>query len=285
MTYRVERRRFGSEGGRRDVTEPVNRRRVGLMASALLALTAAHARADVRVDVIGTAPEGYASLAKDEMYYVRLRYAADTRIRLWARPYAAGKEVGAKSNPSAPYEGSGEAIGWFAFTEPVQVDEVRIIAGGGSPYKEWQVASYSVGITCCAGGAAARARPDWVDRLMREAEIAGEREAERVRNQPATRDDRTFDALVPAFLLGTLALGLAGLVWPVWGVWKWRGGWRAAAALPAGFSLIIVLGIVIGTAIDPTSHNLWPFELLIGGVISVGAMFLLSLARVIARRM
>jgi hypothetical protein len=267
-----------------DVTGVWNLRRACLFAASVLLLSAAPARADVRVEVVGAAPEGYASLARDETYYVRLRYATDTRIRLWARPYSAGKEASAKSNPSPPYEGSGEAIGWFAFSDPVQVDEVRIIAGGGSPYKEWQVASYSVGITCCASRTAARAHPEWVDRLMREAEAAGEREAERVRNQPPTRADRTFDALVPALLLGTLALGLTGLVWPVWGVWKWRGGWRAAAALPAGFSLIIVLGIVIGTAIDPTSHNLWPFELLIGGVISVGAMFLLSLARVIARR-
>lgn len=259
--------------------------RACFLAASLLVLAAAPARADVRVDVIGTAPEGYASLAKDEMYYVRLRYATDTRIRLWARPYAGGTEVSAKSNPSPPYEGSGEAIGWFAFMGPVQVDEVRIIAGGGSPYKEWQVASYSVGITCCTARTAAHGRPEWVDRLIDEGDLAAGREAERLRNQPPTQADRTFDTFFPVVLLGMLALGLLGLVWPVWGVWKWRGGWRAAAALPAGLSLFIVLGIVVGTAIDPTSHNLWPLELLMSGGVSVAAMIVLTLARVIVRRM
>src|SRR5690606_10943637 len=118
---------------------------------------------------------------------------------------------------------------------------------------------YPVGITCCTGRTGRHARPEWVDRLMRDAEVAAARDAERLRNQPPTRTERTLEAVVPMFVLGALALGLVGLVWPVWGVVKWRGGWRAAAALPAGLTAFFLLRILVDTAVGPTSHNLWPF--------------------------
>lgn len=43
------------------------------------------------------------------------------------------------------------------------------------------------------------------------------------------------------------------------GLWRWRGGWRIAAA-PAMVMSFVVLRIVVDTARDPTSRNLWPFE-------------------------
>jgi hypothetical protein len=58
-------------------------------------------------------------------------------------------------------------------------------------------------------------------------------------------------------------------------VWKWRGGWRVAAAIPAGVVLFVVLRIVVDTARDPTSHNLWPFEILMvggGALVTIGAL-------------
>lgn len=40
-----------------------------------------------------------------------------------------------------------------------------------------------------------------------------------------------------------------------------------------------MLRILIGVARDPTSHNLWPFEILMAGALSAGAILVLSLAR------
>jgi hypothetical protein len=37
--------------------------------------------------------------------------------------------------------------------------------------------------------------------------------------------------------------------------------------------------IVAGTSIDPTSHNLWPFEVVSAGALSVGVMIVLAIAR------
>src|SRR3546814_9045893 len=40
--------------------------------------------------------------------------------------------------------------------------------------------------------------------------------------------------------------------------------------VPAALMAFVVLRIMVGVAIDPTSHNLWPFEILMaGGLASV----------------
>ena len=72
---------------------------------------------------------------------------------------------------------------------------------------------------------------------------------------------------------------VAGIVLPLWSVWKWRGGWRIAAALPAAAMGFVVLRILIGTAVDPTSHNLWPFEILQVGVVGLVVIGVLAVVR------
>jgi len=52
----------------------------------------------------------------------------------------------------------------------------------------------------------------------------------------------------------------------------------ALAALPALWMAFVLLRILIGVWIDPTSHNLWPFEILISGgacAFVIGALQLL----------
>lgn len=87
-----------------------------------------------------------------------------------------------------------------------------------------------------------------------------------------------------AFMLLMLALGLTGIAAPIWGLRRWHGGWRMAAAVPAMLMGLVVLNIVIGTAIDSSSHNLWPFEILIAGALSAGAMGVLAIVRRFTRR-
>ena len=50
---------------------------------------------------------------------------------------------------------------------------------------------------------------------------------------------------------------------PVWALWKWRGGWRLAAVVPVAVMAFVVGRIVVDTSRDPTSHNLWPFEIIL----------------------
>ncbi|HEX7338833.1 MAG TPA: hypothetical protein VF271_02755 [Rhodanobacteraceae bacterium] len=72
---------------------------------------------------------------------------------------------------------------------------------------------------------------------------------------------------------------LAAIVWPAWATWRWRHGWRLAAAVPAVVMGFVLLRIVFGAMIDATSHNPWPFELLMVGVPSLIWMAVVALVR------
>jgi hypothetical protein len=60
---------------------------------------------------------------------------------------------------------------------------------------------------------------------------------------------------------------------------RWQGGWRLAAALPAAWVAFVVLRIVVGASLDPTSHNLWPFEILYASLASLVLIGLVALAK------
>ena len=112
---------------------------VALAALSLAAMPLVHAES--RAQIIDTQPSRDATLGRNESFYVRIEYATDEPISLWARPYRDGKPVEkAMSNASARYTGTGEALGWFALIDPGAVDEIRIRAGGGKPYREWELA-------------------------------------------------------------------------------------------------------------------------------------------------
>jgi hypothetical protein len=76
-----------------------------------------------------------------------------------------------------------------------------------------------------------------------------------------------------------LAIGIGGIALPILAMRRWQGAWRLAAAVPAGWVGLVVLRIVLGTALDPTSHNLWPFEILQASVASLVLTGALTLAR------
>ena len=81
------------------------------------------------------------------------------------------------------------------------------------------------------------------------------------------------------FMLAVLAVLIAGIGVPLWTVWKWRGAWRVAAAVPACAVLFVVLRIIVNAARDPTSHNLWPFEILQVGIVALVIVGVLKLMR------
>src|SRR5690606_18928 len=74
--------------------------------------------------------------------------------------------------------------------------------------------------------------------------------------------------LVAGFMLAVLGLGIGGIVAPLRAWRRWQGGWRKAAAVPIAMVGFVILRIVFGVMLDPTSHNLWPFEILQVGVLS-----------------
>ena len=237
---------------------------------------AAHAATEVRVLATHPASDSV-TLGNGQTFYLRLGYTTDTPVQIWARPFFQGKEVKAGSNPSRTYTGSGEALGWFFLMAPgEQVDEIRIRAGDGSIDGTHVVASYPVRITGSGQPAAAATEPDWLVALRAEDErLQREAYEQRMSTPPGEGESLFFSG----FMLAIVGLGIAGVALPVRAIRRWRGGWRVAAALPVAMIGFVVLRIVFDTAADPTSHNLWPFELLQVGVLSLVVLGVLAAAR------
>ena len=98
-------------------------------------------------------------------------------------------------------------------------------------------------------------------------------------NTPSSAGD---SVLFSGFMLLALGLGLAGFAAPAWALLRWQGAWRIAAMLPAGLMAFVVLRLLLDTSRDPTSHNLWPFEILIFGIGSSAAMLVFWILRKLA---
>jgi hypothetical protein len=246
-----------------------------LAALSFAAISAAHA--DSAAHIVQTQPAGDASLGHQESFWVRIEYNTDEAISLWARPYRNGTQVKeAMSNASLTYTGSGEALGWFALIERGDVDEVRVFAGGGKPFREWELARHSVRLRWTDGRPSAVPQTPWVTELLAMEKARYHEDAQRRASEPVPIGDL---ALFNGFMLAVLALFIASVSVPLWSVWKWHGGWRVAATMPVAIILFVVLRIVIDTTRDPTSHNLWPFEILQFGVVALLIVGGLKLAR------
>jgi hypothetical protein len=236
------------------------------------------ARAETEVRVLSTHPAGDpVTLGKNQTFFLRLGYTTGEPVQIWARPFFEGREVAAGSNPSRSYTGSGEALGWFFFMQPgLQVDEVRITAGDGSNAGTRLVATHRIRIAGSDRPAASASEPGWLASLRQEDERLQQEEFEKRMSTPASAGDTI---VLGGFMLAVAATGILGLAAPVWAMRRWRGGWRIAAAVPAAMAGFVVLRIVFGTAADPSSHNLWPFEILQVGVLSLVVIGVLLGAR------
>ncbi|MGH8232616.1 MAG: hypothetical protein ACREPU_00235 [Rhodanobacteraceae bacterium] len=232
-----------------------------------------------RAEVMGTWPAGETvTLGPNQSFYLHLRYTSDRPVRIWARPYFQGKQVNVGSNPSRTFPaGSGEALGWFFLMQPdEQVDEVCIGAGDGSTERTPVVATYPVSISGGGDVAQTSPQPAWVANL-RAADAAAQRAAyKKSMNTPMTAGD---SALFNGFMLAMFGIGILGFAWPAWGLWRWRGGWQVAVAVPAALMVFVVLRLAVDVTRDPASHNLWPFEILQAGGLSVVIMLVLQVAR------
>lgn len=242
-------------------------------------------RADTVVRIVETWPPGdHVTLGKNQHFYLRLAYETDKPVHIWARPYFNGKPANAGSNPSPIYSGKGETYGWFFFQRPgIVVDEVRITAGDGSVSNTPVVAVWRGDIVGGSEVGEKEAQPAWIAEMSARVKAA-EDETYRARMQEQKPRSRVDTVLLAGFGLAVLACGLFGLFMPVWAVWRWHGGWRMAAAVPAAMMGFVIIRIVVDGLRDPTSHNLWPFEILMAGSLSLGMMTLLYLAHKLVSR-
>jgi hypothetical protein len=241
----------------------------------LVPLNGAHATTTVRV--LETWPSGDdVTLARNQNFYLRLAYDTDKPVGIWITPYFHGEKVNVGSSPSPRYSGSGEVLAWFFFFQPGdEVDEVRIKAGDGSTNNTPVVAVWRGHVVASSKSASAQDPPEWVTEMNARTKVAQDQAYREQMSKPVSAGDV---ALLNGFMLTMLIVGLAGIAAPAWGIWCWRGGWRLAATLPAAMVVFVILRIAIGTAIDPTSHNLWPFEILMVSALSLAVMLALKVA-------
>jgi hypothetical protein len=234
--------------------------------------------ATTTVEVLDTFPSGdVVTLNRNENFYIRLHYSTDRPVNIWARPYFRGEPVNAGSNGSFRYTDSGEALAWFFLQSNAgAVDEIRVMAGDGSDSGTAIARSYSVHIEGSNVQGTVEGEPRWLTSLKAH-DAARQREAYEERRKTPTSAGES--AGIVAVVWGMLALGALGLIMPLRAMWRWRGGWRLAAAVPAALMGFVVLRLIIATSIDPTSHNLWPFEMLMSGIVSVLIMVSLTVMR------
>jgi hypothetical protein len=232
------------------------------------------------VQVLETYPAGESvSLPSNRNFRMRLAYSTDTPVGIWIQPFFQGKRVaGTGTSPSMQYAGEGEAMAWFFFMKPGgEVDEIRITAGDGRTNPV--VATYSVHVIGTSPSADAETPPAWVTEASARAAAAQKEAMDASMRAPIGIVTRL---LIFAVGLAMLGLGLAGLALPLWLCWRWRGGWRFAAAMPVALMAFAVLRFEIEVTRDPTSHNLWPLELLLFALVSLSASAALLMARKLA---
>jgi hypothetical protein len=250
-----------------------------VLAAVLILFGSGMVNAATRVKVTGTYPAGdVVTLGRDQNFYLHLDYSSEQPVKIWARPYFEGKPARAGSNPSRNYPaGSGEALGWFFLSSPdARVDEVRISVGDGSFGGTHVVAVYPVSVTGSAEVAQEAPAPAWIDTL--EAADKAAQRADREK-QMSTAPSAADVALFSGFMLAMCMLGVLGFAAPLWGLWRWRRHWRWIAIVPLLGMAFVVSRLFVDTVGDPTSHNLWPFEIVLWGALSVGWMLVLALAR------
>lgn len=229
------------------------------------------------VRLLGTFPEGSdIAVPIGETVYVRVAYDAPQPTRIWVRPYYQGKEVSAGSGASLEYQGKGELLGFFFMHEPGHVDELRVTAGDGSRGGTPEIARWPVRIASYSNAPPLPPEPAWLAELRAADQKATDEAMRAYRDRPISAGQV---GIFGVFMLVFAGLGILGMGWPVWAVWRWRDKWRWWALLPLAVIGFVVLRIVVDTGRDPTSHNLLPFEIIMAGGSSVLMMAVIAAMR------
>ncbi len=84
-------------------------------------------------------------------------------------------------------------------------------------------------------------------------------------------------AVIPLIIAAALFFG--AIVFDVLLIRRWRGWWRGAACAPIAALVVWASVIAVGIIQDPTSHNLWPMELILWGAAALVALGLLALLK------
>ena len=213
--------------------------------------------AGVSVEVIETWPEqSELALGLDQSWYVHLKYTAAEPVRIYVRPFIHGNAANAMSHGAYLLPaGSGETLGWFAMREPGVVDEYSVSYTPKDSGQTIPLLSVPVKLEWKNGGAMTDAGPEWIARINKQGEAIWKAE---MANAPKSSP-------VIGMLIGPVLFGIPvlAIIFSVMAIKRWQGNWRYAGGLPLGIFGIWAGILIVSVIIDPTSHNLWPFEMMI----------------------
>jgi hypothetical protein len=91
-----------------------------------------------------------------------------------------------------------------------------------------------------------------------------------------------MEALLLMSVLVVLCLGFLAL--EAFALARWSGGWRVLATIPGLPLCMVIAKLVVDLHRDPTSHNLWPIELLTWSVLGALLLGILGIAHRFAAR-
>lgn len=229
------------------------RRRVLVVLAWLWASAATPAVAEVRIQVLETDPASPATLGSWHRFNVRIGYDSDQPILVHGQAFWKGRKVTSATSGSLTYApGTGEAMYWFAYTEPAQVDRVLLTAYGTRGQAPLAETSLDVDLRWTGAAAPQPAPAEWVQRMDAERERRNREAYQAYMNRPE-----------PAWQVGLFfALAwspVAYLVAQVVTLRRFRGGWRTAALVPL-VPMTIVLLYTIGAF--RAGSNLFPLVLI-----------------------
>lgn len=214
----------------------------------------ARVAADVRVQIVEVDPVSPAVLSHWEHLAIRIAYESDRPITIRGEPFNRGAPVPGMTSGSPRYRaGSGEALFWIAYTEPAQVD--RIVITAHDEQMRALLARTEMEVDLLWTGqrsAAVRPRPEWETRLQAEGEALSRAEAKAYMNRPTPVWQWALSFAMIWSAPGYLVLQALAL-------WRLRGGWRLAAAIPAvPMALVLAYTVVAYRA----GSNLFPLVLI-----------------------
>ena len=210
--------------------------------------------AEVRVQVRGTDPATPAVLGKWEQFYVRVGYETDRPTYVRGTAFLGGKPVTSMTSGSMRHEaGAGEAFFWFAYTDPAHVDRIVMTAHDAKTNQAIAQTAISVDLTWTgAPVGTARPRPEWVVRMQAEQDRRVKEQSLAYMNRPVPWWESVLFFAVIWSVPGYFVVQAIAL-------WRWRGGWRIAAAIPVLPMAAILLYTIVAFR---AGSNLFPLVLI-----------------------
>ena len=222
------------------------------------------------VSVLNTHPAPDANLTGRDSFYLQYRIETNEKVRVGIEAYARGAKLPIGNSGQNHFEAgthSGTAFFFVSQKEPVQVDEIRLPIWRETTH--WQqppdwVASVPVALLHLPGTPRSQAPlPDWVNAWIKDREMQRQAAGQAAQAKAAAEETWVENLLLRAFLIVIVfVLPLAALVLPVWAVWTWERPWKTHALIVCAVFLVKVGTVVWDVARDPTSHNLWPLEMM-----------------------